>query len=320
MTVLVTGCAGFVGSHLTESLLSDGYTVIGVDCFNDNYARPAKLRNLELAREWREFDFVPIDLARGELRDIVAECETVFHLAAEPGVRASWGNRFDGYLRNNVLATQHLLEATQEQPGRRFVFASSSSVYGQGAEIPTSETALPRPFSPYGTTKLAAEHLCRAYHDNFGVETVILRYFTVYGPRQRPDMAFSKFCNAALNSEPVVIFGDGRQTRDFTFVSDIVAATRAAAVRPGVAGSTYNIGGGARTSVREILEIVQQCAGRPLDVRNEPVRHGDVHDTVADTTLAKRDLAYSPTTTVAEGVRTQYDWAAAASALTPQCP
>jgi UDP-glucose 4-epimerase len=200
------------------------------------------------------------------------------------------------------------------------VFASSSSVYGQGAEIPTAKTALPRPFSPYGTTKVAAEHLCRAYHDNFGVETVILHFFTVYGPRQRTDMAFSRFCNAALNSEAVVVFGDGGQTRDFTFVSDIVAATRAAAVSPGVAGSTYNVGGGARISVREILEIVQQCAGRPLDVSYEPVRHGDVHGTVADTTLAKRDLACSPTTTVAEGVRTQYDWAAAASALTSQCP
>jgi nucleoside-diphosphate-sugar epimerase len=216
MRALVTGCAGFIGSHLTEALLADGVSVLGVDCFNDNYGRRQKLHNLETAREWDEFDFVPVDLSRGELHDLVADCETVYHLAAEPGVRSSWGLRFDQYLRNNVLATQLLLEAMRDQSGKRFVYASSSSIYGQAEALPTSEDTTPRPHSPYGTTKLAGEHLCALYHGNHGVETVMLRYFSVYGPRQRPDMAFNRFCRAAIGGDPITVFGDGHQTRDFT--------------------------------------------------------------------------------------------------------
>ncbi|MEA2123317.1 MAG: hypothetical protein QOI80_99, partial [Solirubrobacteraceae bacterium] len=186
MRALVTGCAGFIGSHLTESLLSDGHDVLGIDCFNDNYGRSAKLDNLAHAQEWDGFEFVPIDLARGDLADVVAESEVVYHLAAEPGVRSSWGGRFDTYLRNNVLATQHLLEAAREHPPARFVYASSSSIYGQAETLPTREDATPQPHSPYGTTKLAGEHMCSLYFANHGVPTVSLRYFTVYGPRQRP--------------------------------------------------------------------------------------------------------------------------------------
>src|SRR4051794_29901247 len=229
MRTLVTGCAGFIGSHLTEALLSEGHDVVGVDCFNDNYGRPEKLRNLESARSWDAFDFVPLDLARGALEDLVEGSEVIFHLAAEPGVRASWGERFDLYLRNNVLATQHLLEASSQWPGKRFVYSSSSSIYGQAETLPTHESVAPRPVSPYGVTKLSGEHLCLAYHANFGVPATVLRYFSVYGPRQRPDMAFNIFCRAALAGNPVEVFGDGGQTRDFTFVGDIVDATLAAA-------------------------------------------------------------------------------------------
>jgi nucleoside-diphosphate-sugar epimerase len=309
MQALVTGCAGFIGSHLTESLLDDGHHVVGVDCFNENYGRAQKLRNIEQAREWREFDFVPIDLSRGDLEDLVADCEVVYHLAAEPGVRASWGQRFDAYLRNNVLATQHLLEAARGVPDRRFVYASSSSIYGQAEAFPTPEDVIPRPFSPYGTTKLAGEHLCQLYHGNYGVETVMLRYFSVYGPRQRPDMAFNRFSCAALEGEQITIYGDGTQTRDFTYVADVVAATRAAAANPDVLGGVYNIGGGSRQSLAGALELITELAGRALDVRHVPHQEGDVRDTAADIERARADLGYEPAMGFREGLELEFEWA-----------
>lgn len=308
MRALVTGCAGFIGSHLSESLLADGHDVIGVDCFNDNYGRAQKLRNLDHARAWDNFDFVPIDLARGALMDVVADCDTIFHLAAEPGVRASWGERFELYLRNNVLATQHLLEATRPWPGKRFVFASSSSVYGQAESFPTPEDATPRPFSPYGVTKLDAEHLCLLYNANHGIDTVCLRYFSVYGPRQRPDMAFNIFCQAALAGEPVTVFGDGRQTRDFTFVLDAVAATRAAAVRPPVSGRVCNVGGGSQVSLMDAIDLIQDLAGRPVDMRFLDSREGDVRNTGADTARATKGLGFSPSTDLDEGLAAEFEW------------
>jgi UDP-glucuronate 4-epimerase len=305
---LVTGCAGFIGSHLTESLLDDGVEVLGVDCFNDNYARPQKLQNLERATEWRNFEFVPIDLARGDLHDLVAEVDTVFHLAAEPGVRASWGDRFELYVRNNVIATQQLLEAASGTPDNRFVFASSSSIYGEAEQFPTPETITPKPFSPYGVTKLSAEHLCDAYHRNHGIDMVILRFFSVYGPRQRPDMGFFRFCRAALRKEPITVFGDGQQTRDFTFVSDVVRATRVAGGRPDLAGLTLNIGGGAQVSVNEALAFISELAESPLDVRYvEPV-HGDVRDTCADPSLARQHLGLVPETEWQAGLQAEWDW------------
>lgn len=310
MRALVTGCAGFVGSHLTESLLRDGHDVLGVDCFNDNYGRPDKLGNLAHAQQWDCFEFVPIDLSRGDLQDIVDECDSVFHLAAEPGVRASWGGRFENYVRNNVLATQHLLECLRHTEGKRLIYASSSSIYGNAEALPTREDVLPQPFSPYGMTKLAGEHLCQLYHSNFGVATVSLRYFTVFGPRQRPDMAFNIFCRAALLGEPIAVYGDGRQTRDFTYVADIVAATRAAADAEQAAGRTYNVGGGSRISVRDALEVIERCVARPLDVRYLDAQLGDVRDTGADTTAAQRDLHFQPETSVEEGLVAEYQWMA----------
>ena len=311
MKALVTGCAGFIGSHLTESLLSDGASVVGVDCFNDNYGRRQKLHNLEIARDWDQFDFVPVDLSRGELGELVEECDCVYHLAAEPGVRSSWGLRFDQYLRNNVLATQLLLEAMRDRPATRFVYASSSSIYGEAEALPTPEATTPRPFSPYGMTKLAAEHLCSLYHGNHGVDTVALRYFSVYGPRQRPDMAFNIFCRAAVAGEPITVFGDGRQTRDFTYVGDVVAATRSAAATPAASGGTFNVGGGSRTALAEAIELIREFSGHPLDVTHLPMQDGDVRDTGADTSLAREALGYEPATSFADGLRAEFDWAVA---------
>lgn len=308
MRALVTGCAGFIGSHLTESLLDDGYSVTGIDCFNDNYAVPQKLRNLERAQGWDGFDFIPIDLSRGALSEVVSACDVVFHLAAEPGVRASWGQRFDTYLRNNVQATQHLLEAARAEPAKRFVFASSSSVYGQAERFPTAEDAIPQPHSPYGTTKLAAEHLCLLYQRNYGLQSVALRYFSVYGPRQRPDMAFGIFLRSVLRGEPVHIFGDGRQTRDFTYVADVVAATRAAAQRPEAVGNIYNIGGGSRVSLLDCVASIETVTGRSVQIEHTGQQLGEVRDTGADTSRAAEDLEFTPRTNLTTGLTRQFEW------------
>jgi UDP-glucuronate 4-epimerase len=309
---LLTGCAGFIGSHLTESLLADDHEVIGVDCFNDNYARPEKLRNLERAQNWDSFDFVPVDLARGDLDDLVEGCDTVFHLAAEPGVRGSWGTRFEQYVRNNVLATQHLLEATERRPGTRFVYASSSSIYGQAERMPTTEDTHPAPYSPYGVTKLAGEHLTRAYQANMGVDSICLRYFSVYGPRQRPDMAFNIFCRSHLEDRPIELFG-GDQTRDFTFVADVVAATRAAATTTDLPSRVYNVGGGSRVSLTAVLDLLIELSSRSPTVNRIETQPGDVRDTGADISLAKRELGYAPAVTIEAGLQAEWEWFAAGS-------
>jgi UDP-glucuronate 4-epimerase len=306
---LVTGCAGFIGSQLTESLLADGCDVVGIDCFNDNYGRGQKLRNLARARKWDDFDFVPIDLSRGDLREFVCDCDTLFHLAAEPGVRSSWGARFETYVRNNVVATQHLLDAAATCPEKRFVYASSSSIYGQAETFPTPEDSRPQPLSPYGVTKLAAEHLCGLYRANYGVSTVSLRLFSVYGPRQRPDMAFTTFCRAAIERTPVTVFGDGRQTRDFTYVDDVVSAIRLAAKAEGVEGRVYNVGGGSRISLNSALDALSRLAGWSLEVRYVERGHGEVRDTGAETSRARAELGFEPTARFEDGLSRQFEWA-----------
>jgi UDP-glucuronate 4-epimerase len=305
---LVTGCAGFIGSQLAESLVSDGHEVVGVDALTDTYAAAVKLGNLERAKEFDSFRFLAIDLTQAPLDVLVDECDVIFHLAAEPGVRTSWGDRFESYTRNNVLATQRLLEAVKRWPDKRLVYASSSSIYGDAEMLPTQEDVRPRPFSPYGVTKLAAEHLCALYQGNYGVETVALRYFSTYGPRQRPDMAFHRFCRAALRREPLTIFGSGEQTRDFTFVADVIAATRAAAITPTVGGRVYNVGGGSRVSVNDAIELIVSFAGRPLEVHHLEFEKGDVRNTGADTSRAQRELGFNPTTSVEAGLRAEFDW------------
>jgi nucleoside-diphosphate-sugar epimerase len=294
----VTGCAGFIGSHLTESLLADGWDVTGVDVRDG--------ANLEVAHEYDTFELIRDDLAEMELRELTG-CDVIFHLAGEPGVRGSWGERFDVYTGRNVTVTQRLLEAVP--PGTRLVYASSSSVYGDALRLPTREDATPRPLSPYGVTKLAAEHLCVLYASQRGTDTIALRYFSVYGPRQRPDMAFRRFCEAIAAGEPIEVFGDGHQTRDFTYVDDVVAATRAAGERRARGGGrVYNIGGGSRVSLNRALELLAGHAGRPLDVRRGDREAGDAHDTGADISRARAELGYAPATRVAEGLGAELEW------------
>jgi UDP-glucuronate 4-epimerase len=304
---IVTGCAGFIGSHLTESLLEDGHTVLGVDCFNDNYPRADKFSNLRRAGEHDGFRLLTADLVDVDAKALLDGADVVFHLAGEPGVRASWGPRFDRYTHHNVQATQRLLEAVRGT-GVKFVYASSSSVYGDALALPTREDATPAPLSPYGVTKLAAEHLSVLYGVEHDVDTRALRYFSVYGPRQRPDMAFRRFCEAIVAGSPIEVFGDGRQTRDFTYVGDIVAATRAAAEADVAPGRVYNIGGGNRVSLRSALEVLAGLAGRPLDVRYGERESGDVQDTGADTSRAAAELRFAPSTSLEDGLAAELDW------------
>lgn len=305
---LVTGCAGFIGSHLSERLLSDGWQVVGVDALTDYYSRRIKRRNLRSLLSHRRFAFHRADLNRMDLDRVLRSIDIVFHQAAQPGVRASWGTTFHIYTDCNLLATQRLLEAVR---GRRsilkFVFASSSSVYGNVRQLPMRETQRCEPYSPYGVTKLGAENLCQLYHANYGVPAVSLRYFTVYGPRQRPDMAFHKFIAAALEGKPIRIYGTGRQSRDFTFVSDIVSANVAAAIG-GQCGGIYNLGGGTRVILRDALRILERQLGRPIRLVFEEHARGDVDRTGADTSRARRDLLFRPKTNLAEGLAAQIAW------------
>ena len=307
MKALVTGAAGFIGSHLTAALLDKGAAVVGVDCFTDYYARSVKERNLEENRLREGFRFAETRIQDADLPALLDGVTHVFHLAAQAGVRKSWGKDFQIYTVNNVDATQVLLEACAGRPLTRFVYASSSSVYGDRAPIPMREDALPQPVSPYGVTKLAAEQLCYLYHVNYGVPATSLRYFTVYGPRQRPDMAFHRFIKAAMRDEPIALYGDGEQTRDFTFVADAVAATVAAGER-GVPGRAYNIGGGARVSMNQVLSIVERVAGHPLKIAREAPQKGDMRDTFADTSLARKDLGFVPAVPLQEGIQAEYRW------------
>ena len=313
MKALVTGAAGFIGSHLTGALLDRGAAVVGLDCFTDYYPRPTKEANLAENRSRSGFAFVEVRLQDADLDTLLDGVTHVFHLAAQAGVRKSWGRDFQIYTSNNVDATQQLLEACVGRPIHRFVYASSSSLYGDNVKIPMREDALPQPVSPYGVTKLAAEQLGYLYHVNHGVPATALRYFTVYGPRQRPDMAFHKFIRASIDGTPIALYGDGEQTRDFTFVADAVAATVAAGDR-GVPGRAYNVGGGSRVSMNQVIDIIERIAGRRLDVRREAAQKGDMRDTYADTSLARADLKFVPSVTLEQGIEAEYRWLLSGSA------
>ncbi len=262
MKALVTGCAGFIGSHLTERLLKEGFEVIGIDCFTDYYSREIKEKNIENALNHDEFEFIEKDILNMEE---YPEVDYIFHEAAQAGVRASWGKSFEIYTRNNIEATQKLLEFYKNKRIRKFVFASSSSVYGD-AELPMKENSLLKPVSPYGVTKLAAENLCYLYWKNYNVPIVSLRYFTVYGPRQRPDMAIHKFVKAILNDEEITVFGDGTQTRDFTFIDDAVEANILMA-KSEIEGEVFNVGGGSRISVNELIELLEKIAEKNAKIK-----------------------------------------------------
>ena len=305
MRCLVTGVAGFIGSHLAERLIELGHEVVGVDRFADYYPRPYKERNLERLRGEKAFRLVETDIATADLEPLLDGAEVVIHQAAQAGVRASWGQSFEVYLRDNVQSTQRLLEAVKDRGIHRFVYASSSSVYGDLAPMPMREDGVTRPSSPYGVTKLAAEHLCELYRYNFGVPTVSLRYFTVYGPRQRPDMGFHKFINAILDGQPIPLYGDGEQTRDFTFVADAVRANIAAMNgTPGV----YNIGGGSRVTVNQVLATLAEVTGKRPIVEHRETQAGDVRHTWADTSAATSGLGFTSQIGLREGLAAQVAW------------
>ena len=306
-SALVTGAAGFIGSHLCEALVARGFEVTGVDCFTDYYDPAIKRRNVAGLLAGPRFTLLTLDLSVDDFAALPQAPRYVFHQAAQPGVRAAWGAAFSEYTRHNVLATQRLLEHLKGSAVEKVVVASSSSVYGDAERMPTGEYDLPRPFSPYGVTKLAAEHLALLYARNFRVPAVALRYFTVYGPRQRPDMGFHKFIRAMLRGEEIGVYGDGEQTRDFTFVADAVAANLAAAEK-GVPGRAYNVGGGSRVSVNRVLEALGEIAGAPPKVAHGPAQPGDPRDTGADIARARGDLGWSPAVALSDGLARQYAW------------
>jgi len=306
MKAIVTGASGFIGSHLSRRLLEGGWEVVGVDCFTSFYPRWMKARNVAPLLRNRRFRLVEKDLNDLALGRLLRGAGAVFHLAAQAGVRTSWGRSFETYIRHNIAATQRLLEAAKGRDGPKIIYASSSSVYGLTPDMPMTETSPVRPLSPYGVTKLAAEQLCVLYFRNFGLPTVSLRFFTVYGPGQRPDMAFHKFFKSVREGKEITVYGDGRQTRDFTYVGDIVEACLSALER-GKAGEVYNIGGGHRERLDRLFPLFESVTGRPLRIRLVARQKGDVPDTHAAIEKAGRDLGYRPRTSLREGLAAEWD-------------
>jgi len=295
----VTGAAGFIGSHLAETLVAQGHETVCVDCFTDYYDPTLKEDNA------RGLDVLRLDLAEDDLE--LTGVDGVFHLAGQPGVR-SFGDVFDDYVRRNLVASRRVFERAARD-GVRVVFASSSSVYGDAERYPTPEETEPRPISPYGVTKLGCEQLAYAYAHSFGLEVVLLRYFTVYGPRQRPDMAFARMVDALARRAPFELYGDGLQSRAFTFVADAVEATIAAMER-GWAGAVYNVGGGAEATMRDAIATVEEVSGRTLEVLERPAAKGDMRRTAPDTARIERELGWRATTPLEKGLQAQWEWAA----------
>lgn len=309
MRALVTGAAGFIGSHLLERCCELGWEVLGVDSFTDYYATSVKRSNVdEVRKRFPEVEVVETDLVKADLGPLVDSVDVVFHQAGQPGVRDSWGSTFESYLHDNVLATQRLLEACRPLPIQRFVYASSSSVYGNAPAYPTTESDLPRPQSPYGVTKLAAEHLCTLYARNFDLPTVSLRYFTVYGPRQRPDMATNRLIRTALSGEEFHLFGDGSKVRDFTFVTDVVSANIAAAGSELAAGSVFNVAGGSSCTMLELIAAVEHAVGARVNIIRTNDAVGDVDRTGGAITQTMEKLNWAPSVGIREGVAQQVEW------------
>jgi len=306
---IVTGAAGFIGSNLVDALLSKGQQVIGIDEFNDYYNPELKRQNIASFQNHPAFQLVEGDIQFLDLPQLLQDVDVIYHQAAQAGVRASWGQGFRSYTERNINATQVLLEAAKcSKHLKRLVFASTSSVYGDAETLPTHEEIPPKPVSPYGITKLAAERLCGLYHKNFGVPYVALRYFTVYGPRQRPDMAFHKFFKAVIEDQAIPVYGDGQQTRDFTFISDAVAANLAAANVPETIGEIFNIGGGSRVVLTEVLDTMEEIVGKPIKRNYIEKAMGDARHTAADVSKAKRILDYQPKVSLREGLTQEWQF------------
>ncbi|MGA1624014.1 MAG: NAD-dependent epimerase/dehydratase family protein [Synechocystis sp.] len=309
LTSLITGVAGFIGSHLAETLLNQGHHIIGIDELNNYYDRRQKQTNLQLLQQYPHFTFIADSIQNLNWKTLLHNVQIIYHQAAQAGVRASWGQNFKDYTERNLNATQIILEACRETTSlQRLVFASSSSVYGNAETIPTTEQTPTQPVSPYGITKLAAEQLCHLYHHHFGVPITSLRYFTVYGPRQRPDMAFHKFFRATLQNQPITILGDGQQTRNYTYVSDIVAANLAAATSDQALGQIINIGGNACVSLETILNLIEKITQIPLEKNYLPYAVGDAKHTNADITLAAQLLNYRPQIDLETGLTKEWQW------------
>ncbi|MGD1698746.1 NAD-dependent epimerase/dehydratase family protein [Dapis sp. BLCC M229] len=307
--IIVTGVGGFIGSHLAETLLNQGEKVIGIDQFNDYYDPALKRQNISQFKDHSAFQLIENDIQSLNWSDLLVDVDIVYHQAAQAGVRASWGEGFRSYTERNINATQIILEAAKDAPNlKRLVYASTSSVYGNAETFPTPETICPQPVSPYGITKLAAERLGKLYHQNFDVPCVYLRYFTVYGPRQRPDMAFHKFFKWILQDEPISIYGDGQQTRDFTFISDAVAANLAAGKAPEAVGEVFNVGGGSRVVLAEVIDTMEEIVGRPIKKNFVEKARGDARHTSADVSKAKKILGYQPQVSLKEGLQREWEW------------
>lgn len=307
MKTIVSGAAGFVGSHLCEALVEAGHDVIGIDSFLDYYPRWIKEMNVSGLLQSPRFRLVEQNLLDVNWPQMLDGADFFFHLAAQAGVRASWSKNFVVYTKNNIEATQMILEEAKNAKLRKFVFASTSSIYGDTEDIPMKEASLVKPVSPYGVTKLAAESLCYLYWKNFGVPCVSLRYFTVYGPRQRPDMAFYRFLLAIFEKRPIQVFEDGNQTRDFTFINDIVKGTMLAAQK-GQPGKVYNLGGGSRITVRGVLQMLEEITGATPEVNYVEKQKGDMRHTFASTELAREDFGYEPAVKLKDGLTAEYRW------------
>jgi nucleoside-diphosphate-sugar epimerase len=307
MNCLVTGAAGFIASHLCRRLLEEGFFVIGVDSFSDFYPKWIKEKNIENLLNKKNFDFIGEDLENLDLKKLLSRTDFVFHLAAQAGVRSSWGQNFAVYTKNNIQVTQWLLEAAKDTSLSKFIYASSSSVYGLCPHLPMTETSPLYPLSPYGVTKLAAEQLCFLYFKNYGVPTVSLRFFTVYGPGQRPDMAFHKFLMDIKEGKKITIFGDGKQTRDFTYIDDIIEACIASLDR-GKIGEIYNIGGGNRVKLEEVFPLLEKICQNKIEIKNVEKQKGDVRHTFAHIEKARKDLNYSPQIPLPEGLTKEWIW------------
>ncbi len=307
MKCLVTGVAGFVGSWLAEALVAEGHQVMGIDSFTDYYHRDLKENNLARLHENSSFTLLKEDLLEADLSRLLAETDWVFHQAAQAGVRASWGASFEIYTENNIRATQKLLEAARDKDLKKFVYASSSSVYGERTKLPMLEDDRLQPVSPYGVSKLAAENLCHLYAVNFGIPALSLRYFTVYGPRQRPDMAFHKFGRALLEEEEITIYGDGEQSRDFTYIEDVVAANLLAA-ESDLTDEILNIGGGSQVVLREVIELMEELSGKEARLKYISDQHGDVKHTRASTKKARYLLGFKPQWNLRQGLAEEIDW------------
>jgi UDP-glucose 4-epimerase len=308
MKCLVTGCAGFVGSHLSDRLLAAGHEVTGIDSFTPFYEPDAKRRNLASALANPRFELAQVDLVENDLAPLLVDVDVVYHIAGQPGVRGCWGDHFAPYARNNIIATERLLHHCVGRSLKRFVFAGSSSIYGDAPDLPWSESTCPVPRSPYAITKLAAEHLCQSYRQEFAVPTAIVRYFTVYGPRQRPDMAFNRFFRAILDGEPITLYGDGKQTRDFTYVDDIVAGTIAAAEAPAAEGGVFNLGGGSRIAMNDLFTLLEEVVGKPIAIERFDRFAGEARHTWADTTRAGEVLKWRPKVSLPQGLANEFAW------------